>query len=955
MLRVAQHLNCVEEGAPRKPAQPLPRSDQADRDGVSPGPEHPFEIRLLKIMMFKEDYQLLVRGLSELDFTGSSIPCKLILTGDTAFPVMVSSSGDVLVAASRYGKGRLVVVSHEHYLNNPNLMGFLQNAVSWLKLSEEAVIGLQSGLDLLSKTLQDSGCKVKSFSYHTQGLGVVCTDGYDDSKAKELMSFLYEGGGLLVGAQAWYWAYSHANQNVFVDFPGNKIVSVSGIYFHNSYGDRGIYSVSKDIPHSPVYTDYNFSSELVDLLKGVSVLDISGSSSPSELLVHGPLGFPIGLTDDNCCFLAATIYGRGRVVVVSHESLLAYPALKTVMLNAISWLDYGKKGKIGVNKTLGDFNKLLRKEGLDSNVSNLVSGLSVYCCNSYDASEAEGIKRFVAEGGSLLIAGQAWNWSYKNPDKNVFSHYPGNKILNTFGISIKDKIISQGAYKSKNPEDAANIYNFPRAFCQLAKALKNEEELKPPLSSWVKSIGEDATSLMKLPPCPVINSLQQECVCLVKQCTIPKIGEDCPVKNHSKDSLILGFVQDTCSFSQVDNIDDSCVQDKTSVTIEIDATNPGENAWRSTGLYLPPKKTAALVFPAIIAGKCFKVQIGCQSDNLSSAELLYRPPVVVIDTYVPEKKVLISCAWGGLVYIIVPAKSDLGIIPVTVYGAEMAPTYVKGMTCISSWVKNIRALPAPWAELVTENIILTVPSAAIRSLDDPEELLSLWDKIMEAVADLAAIPKKFQRPERIVADVQISAGWMHAGYPVMCYFASTKDLVNLQKMTKDGLWGPIHELGHNQQKGAWEFPPHTTEATCNLWSVYVHETVMNIPRYVAHEALRPEARNDAVELNLEKGAKLEDWSVWTALETYLQLQEGFGWDPFKRLFADYQTMSNIPDDNPGKMNLWAMKFSQAVNRNLVHFFKDWGWPINDDTVTKLSGLPDWEQNPMTVYVDRLRK
>uniref|UniRef100_A0A8C5PDQ2 Uncharacterized protein n=1 Tax=Leptobrachium leishanense TaxID=445787 RepID=A0A8C5PDQ2_9ANUR len=89
-----------------------------------------------------------------------------------------------------------------------------------------------------------------------------------------------------------------------------------------------------------------------------------------------------------------------------------------VMLNAISWLDYEKKGKIGVSKHLGDFNKLLRKEGLDSNISNLVSGLSVYCCNSYDASEAKGIKRCVAEGGSLLIAGQAWNWSKKNPGKN---------------------------------------------------------------------------------------------------------------------------------------------------------------------------------------------------------------------------------------------------------------------------------------------------------------------------------------------------------------------------------------------------------------------------------------------------------------------------------------------------------------------------------------------------------
>lgn len=70
----------------------------------------------------------------------------------------------------------------------------------------------------------------------------------------------------------------------------------------------------------------------------------------------------------------------------------------------------------------------------------------------------------------------------------------------------------------------------------------------------------------------------------------------------------------------------------------------------------------------------------------------------------------------------------------------------------------MRTSQIPWAELITENIILTVPSDAIRSLQDPEALLSQWDAIMNAIAELAAIPKKFLRPERIVADVQISAG-----------------------------------------------------------------------------------------------------------------------------------------------------------------------------------------------------
>lgn len=74
------------------------------------------------------------------------------------------------------------------------------------------------------------------------------------------------------------------------------------------------------------------------------------------------------------------------------------------------------------------------------------------------------------------------------------------------------------------------------------------------------------------------------------------------------------------------------------------------------------------------------------------------------------------------------------------------------------------------------------------------------------------------------------AGWMHAGYPIMGQKSAVQELVDVEYMRKHGLWGPIHELGHNQQRACWEFPSHTTECTCNLWSVYVHEEVLGMDR-----------------------------------------------------------------------------------------------------------------------------
>lgn len=114
-------------------------------------------------------------------------------------------------------------------------------------------------------------------------------------------------------------------------------------------------------------------------------------------------------------------------------------------------------------------------------------------------------------------------------------------------------------------------------------------------------------------------------------------------------------------------------------------------------------------------------------------------------------------------------------------------------------------------------------------------------------------------------------GWMHSGYPIMCHLESAQVLISEASMRSSGLWGPIHELGHNQQQSGWEFPPHTTEATCNLWSVYVHETILGIPRAQAHPALNPAQREERIKEHLGKGAPLSDWNVWTALETYLQV------------------------------------------------------------------------------------
>lgn len=130
----------------------------------------------------------------------------------------------------------------------------------------------------------------------------------------------------------------------------------------------------------------------------------------------------------------------------------------------------------------------------------------------------------------------------------------------------------------------------------------------------------------------------------------------------------------------------------------------------------------------------------------------------------------------------------------------------------------------------------------------------------------------------------------------MAFKSAAHELVDVESMRR-GMWGPIHELGHNQQRSCWEFPPHTTEGTCNLWSVYVHEQVLGMDRAQvssllrnedlvlhqkhplspvcvtqAHPNVSLENRKKRTENYVKGGKNLSEWYMWTALETYLQVK-----------------------------------------------------------------------------------
>lgn len=201
---------------------------------------------------YEEAYKLLVKGLTQLDIKDSYIPSELTLVGD-AFPLAINSQGQVLMAASKYGLGRIVVLGHESYLSEfPNLV---ENAVNWLR--GDGSVNLSVAVHQNSKAAADNlskykfAVKVVGGFRSDLGVGVYVTDAYSlAADQKALVTFMKSGGGILIGGEAWNWSNKNPGVEPLLNFDGNKVSGVAGIYFTEKYGEVETLSIPPEVPYS---------------------------------------------------------------------------------------------------------------------------------------------------------------------------------------------------------------------------------------------------------------------------------------------------------------------------------------------------------------------------------------------------------------------------------------------------------------------------------------------------------------------------------------------------------------------------------------------------------------------------------------------------------------------------------------------------------------------------------
>lgn len=398
----------------------------------------------------------------------------------------------------------------------------------------------------------------------------------------------------------------------------------------------------------------------------------------------------------------------------------------------------------------------------------------------------------------------------------------------------------------------------------------------------------------------------------------------------------------------------------------------------ATGMYAAPGEVVEVTVPAELVGKNYFIRLSGHVDDIQDNATWRRMPFGIQRSFeIAQATTKVATPYGGAIYIDLldgadsKVRRNYGELNVTISGAIEAPYFILGKTSNAEWISRIRQNPAPYAELVTEHLALSVPSSMIRKIDNPEGLARYWDEFV-AWQDWVGGTEQYRTgPDRINFDVQISAGYLHAGYPIQGPFdvASSTNLLDLEGMRKEGEWGYFHEVGHEMQNQS------------QLWGGYGDngftfdggvEVTVNIFAKAAADRMAPfSSPNNGSGWGwapyagrvLEKARIAVNDTAHKTFNTkdqypfYFSLADGFGWEVYRKVLSSYvqdvvSKSGAFPKTDQEKKDQWLIRWSKLSGYNMVEYMVNrWKLEVTPAAIKTVNdmGLPSWL--PATTSID----
>lgn len=717
---------------------------------------------------------------------------------------------------------------------------------------------------------------------------------------------------------------------------------------------------------SPVSRLRAAEADLAQLVAGVG--EIAAPGVPGPLCVFGEGAFPVVVggagADLFAPVVAAGRLGAGRVLAFGHDgyfgaATIAEADTGRLLANAVRWAG-GQSGAPTGGLRVGVLNRdgllePLRSLGFEPRSIGIGSlgEVDVVLTVPWASSEADlaALEGFVRQGGGLVAAVTGWGWQQLTPSQRLAEDFVGNRLLAPAGIAWADAYLQTTAPAGYAVAGAApgELTHAGRALdaaidASAGRRQLSEAERRQAVHSVTEAVrcvpsgdrlllprvealaADPAVHSVPSPDAPIgLDNLAGRILLILQDRRATTLPPE-SVRAHPAAAIFPGAVP----------------ADAPRVTRSV-WLDPAVPRWHSTGLYAAPGEPIVVRVPPELAGAELRLRIGAHSDQLWHLERWRRVPRISFDWPLAPGENRMASAFGGLVYVDVVESSGLGAASVEIAGAVEAPRYVHGVTRPEDWPAILRERRAPWGELGSDKLVVTVPREVLAGLDDPAALMDTWDRVMDLNADLATSPRARERPERIVPDEQISAGYMHAGYPIMTHLDVQAQLADRRHIAEEGNWGFFHEIGHNHQSGDWTFEG-TGEVTVNLFTLYVFEHLCGVPTVEHPRASLAFQREQMARYDFDR-PDFEQWKrePFLALVMYIQLQQAFGWQAYRDVFAEYRALPEAerPRSDADKRDQWLLRFSRRVGRNLGPFFQAWGVPTSAEARAQLVALPVW--------------
>jgi hypothetical protein len=666
--------------------------------------------------------------------------------------------------------------------------------------------------------------------------------------------------------------------------------------------------------------------------------------------------------------IATSRLKKGKVMVWGssayfENALLKQPSVKQLIRNTVGWAVGNRKPVIGLlNNADKEFKSFLKTQSytvhnlVDLNVLKRINVLFV-TEEIKSNVQLKALEDFVNNGGTLIYALPTLKKASAAPNELTVNTLSGmNALLVKAGIYFSNVLIrptltnkalytdSIPAYLRINTLVALNTYPKGETWDEyylinygITPTIENtlifNQLSSPVIKNLRKQLDIPVEGIIPTPAQPVdIKSGRQKMQYLISYYLM---GKELNIKaNHAAvrpgSKVFPGEVTGGAL-----NIDST-------ITIPVKVGTQGlsdpasvYHRPHSTGLYVPAGTTVQISVQPQYLSQQLKAQVGVHNDDLKHMDNLIRDGFDLTRTFDLNKPVTeVYSPYGGLLMIKIADTTTLKNIAIKVKGAVKAPYFKLGETSEKEWVASIRNYPAPWAELATDKIVLTVPSYRIRQLSNPRQLMQFWDEVMDADANLAVIADKRVHLERIIVDSEVAFGYMFTAEDkiVVPDDESCALMLDESLMRKNGSWGHFHELGHRHQFNDFDFGG-LGEVTVNLYTMYVYDKVLKKGIYNHENIADKETVNKRIMTYLNNKPSFEKWSndPFTALCMYVQLIEEFGWNPIKAVHAKYRSIPKeqyAQRSEQDKIDLWFTSICAATYSNLTQFFETWKIPVS---------------------------